>query len=186
MRVRSLQALAELPMSISAKRQLEAEFQSRKVPKPTSQHAEQPTSTLANEAKALQSQLWLLINSDDELKRFTWQQDYVGAVPHRKFELDMCIPEYAIGCELDGWSFHGKHKRDFLRDREKDYLLSIQGWQVYRLEAGLLYKDPSLALRKLREYLQIWIPRQKLLIGKQLVPQLDDSVRRSNDDDPSE
>lgn len=188
MRVPSLQALASLPMSSSAKRQLEKEFQNHQTRAARDAAGQRSRDCRpAGGARALQEQLWRLIHTDEELKCYHWKQDYVGAVPKRKYELDMCLPEFAIGCELDGWSFHGKRKEDFLRDRKKDYLLSLHGWQVYRLEAGLVYKDPSQALKNIREYLQVWLPRQKLLIEQKLVtPPLAGSDDPNNDAGPSE
>lgn len=170
MRVRNLQELSALPMQDSFKRQLEAELKAS----PTSGPRPKANVTAIAGAKAqgtsqspgheLQNQLLQLVLADDELRQHSWICDYAQAVPHRKFEVDLSIPKWCIGIELDGWLWHGKRKQDFLRDREKDYLLSMAGWQVYRIEAGLVYKDKSEAIRRIRMFLSTWLPRQRSLI----------------------
>ncbi len=53
-------------------------------------------------------------------------------IPHRKLELDIALPEYKIGIEVDGWQFHGKHLSSHFKDREKQNLLVIHGWAILR------------------------------------------------------
>jgi very-short-patch-repair endonuclease len=112
-----------------------------------------------------QRQLWNLLHVDDVCSQFSWESDFVGAVPGRKFELDIACKALKIGTEIDGWLWHGKRKQDFLRDREKDYLLMLEGWQVLRIQAGLIYKDPQEALTRVRKFLEICVPRQQLLLS---------------------
>jgi|GEM_PF-1358311 len=68
--------------------------------------------------------------------------DYVGAVPGRRFEIDITLPAYRIAIEVDGWAFHGKHKRDFHRDREKRNALVLNGWLVLAFSARDVMADP--------------------------------------------
>lgn len=110
--------------------------------------------------------LWQMLHADEACREYAWASDYVGAVPGRKFELDVACPAYRVGIEVDGWLWHGKRKQDFLRDREKDYCLMLEGWQVLRLQAGLLYKEPQEAVERARRFLDIWVPRQRLLFGE--------------------
>lgn len=58
-----------------------------------------------------------------------------NAVPGRKFEIDIAFIEKKLAVEMDGWQFHGKFLADFKRDREKDKLLTLQGWRMLRFTA---------------------------------------------------
>lgn len=49
-------------------------------------------------------------------------------IPGRRFRLDIALVPERIAIEFDGWEYHGKHHRDFLRDREKRNLLAAAGW----------------------------------------------------------
>lgn len=68
--------------------------------------------------------------------------DYVGAVPGRKFEIDIALPAWRIAIEVDGWAYHGKHKADFHRDREKRNQLVMHGWLVLAFSARDVFADP--------------------------------------------
>lgn len=50
----------------------------------------------------------------------------------RKWALDMALPRYRIGIEMDGWEFHGKYKEGFQRDREKQNDFARYGWLLLR------------------------------------------------------
>lgn len=108
-----------------------------------------------------------MVRADDELGRLGWVDDFVGAVPGRRFEIDLAIPSLKLGVETDGWQYHGRHKESFLRDRDKDYLLSVQGWVVVRVQAGLISTDPQDAMARVRRFLQAWIPRQRALLARE-------------------
>lgn len=110
-----------------------------------------------------QAQLWEMILLDEALGKYQWKSDYKGAIPGRQFELDACIPELKIGIECDGHAYHGKFKEGFLRDREKMYLLSSNGWQVLQIQAGLIASKPHEALQRVQSFVMFWEPRQRLL-----------------------
>lgn len=193
MRVRSLQELSSLPMHDHAKRQLEAQFKTSPAAHPAQRMQKTVTpnagaiASQQSEGKSqeLQDQLMMLVKADDQLRHYSWVSDYSNAVPGRKFEIDLCLPEWRLGYELDGWNFHGRRKKDFLRDREKDYLLSMAGWQIFRLQAGLLYKDKAEALRRMQAFLTTWLPRQQLLIESGHILPLHGSAHHSKGGDPS-
>lgn len=66
-----------------------------------------------------------------------------GAVPGRRYILDVAFPKARLAVEIDGWQYHGKHLDDFKRDRERDRLLVLNGWFVLRFVAGEVRKDPE-------------------------------------------
>lgn len=66
-----------------------------------------------------------------------------GAVPARKYRLDIAIPASKLAVEVDGWEWHGKHKGDFTRDRERQNLLTLHGWRILRFTAGQIRKDTT-------------------------------------------
>lgn len=78
-----------------------------------------------------------------------WQENY-RPLPDRKFELDFADPVHKLGIEVDGWQYHGKHKRGFDRDREKDRLITIAGWRVLRYTAGEIHRQVDLVLTQIK------------------------------------
>lgn len=68
--------------------------------------------------------------------------DYAGAIPGRKFELDMAFIPEKLGVEVDGWQYHGKFKSGFHRDREKRNLLLLNGWALLTFSAREVFADP--------------------------------------------
>lgn len=75
--------------------------------------------------------------------------EYKGAVPNRRFSLDIAFPELKIAIEVDGWEFHGKHKSAHLRDREKQNLLVLNGWRVLRYTAKQILGKPEQCLMEI-------------------------------------
>ena len=59
-----------------------------------------------------------------------------GVVPGRKYSLDIAFRGMKLGCELDGWEFHGRNIENFKRDRRKDRLLMLSGWRILRFFAS--------------------------------------------------
>lgn len=74
-----------------------------------------------------------------------WEMKKV--VPDRRFSIDIALPLLHIAIEVDGWQYHGKYKRDFIRDREKDRALLLAGWRVVRFTAGEIRHDCDRVLR---------------------------------------
>ena len=69
--------------------------------------------------------------------------EYKGAVPGRRFVLDVAFPEYRLAEEVDGWQYHGKRKTDFQRDRLRDRALTRQGWRVLRYFYAEIVEDAA-------------------------------------------
>ena len=57
-----------------------------------------------------------------------WEEQYVGAVPGRKYRLDFAWPERKIAVECQGMVH--RIKAQFNRDTEKICLLTLAGWRV--------------------------------------------------------
>lgn len=64
-----------------------------------------------------------------------------GAIPDRRFRLDVAFPEEKLCVEMDGWEWHGKHKNDFHKDRERQNLLTMNGWKILRFTALQVRRD---------------------------------------------
>ena len=69
--------------------------------------------------------------------------EYPGAVPGRRFRLDIAFPQKRLAVEVDGYAHHGKYLSDFKRDRERQNLLTLQGWRILRYHAGEIHKEPE-------------------------------------------
>jgi hypothetical protein len=74
-------------------------------------------------------------------RKLVWE--YPGAVPGRKFRLDIAFPEkgHLLAVEVDGWEHHGKYLSDFKRDRSRDRALVRHGWRVLRFFAEEIHND---------------------------------------------
>ena len=72
-------------------------------------------------------------------RRALWE--HRNAVPGRRFRVDIAFPRERLAVEVDGWACHGRHLSGFRRDREKDRLLVLHGWRVFRVAAGEVHRD---------------------------------------------
>lgn len=160
MRIHSIAQLKQLPINAAHKAKIE-----KAMTEATASIAGNPVSTAMARRHASgsppQEQLLALVTL--EHPDHEWVADFKGAVPRRKYELDIALPEYFLAIEVDGYAIHGRNKANFLRDRDKDYLLSLEGWGVLRIQAGLITKSPDEALERVNAFLEAWLPRQKAL-----------------------
>lgn len=99
-----------------------------------------------------QAKLWGLV-------KLAWpgisSSEHAGAIPGRKFTLDIAFVDSKTCCEVDGWQFHGKHKAGFHRDREKEKLLMLNGWKTIRFTAKEINSDGIGCLRVIEQILGI-------------------------------
>jgi very-short-patch-repair endonuclease len=95
--------------------------------------------------------LWIAVKNFDGVVR-----EHEGAVPGRKYRIDIAFPETRLAVEVDGWSFHGKHKGDFTRDRERQNLLTLNGWRILRFTAGQIRSDIGLCVEQIRTASKSW------------------------------
>lgn len=81
------------------------------------------------------------------------QNEFAGAIIGRKFKLDVAFPEQKLCVEVDGWEWHGKHKGDFQRDRERQNLLTLNGWRILRFSASNVRNDLAGCVAQVRQAL---------------------------------
>jgi very-short-patch-repair endonuclease len=82
------------------------------------------------------------------------QREYAGAVPGRRYRLDIALVEQRLAIEVDGWEWHGKHKGDFSRDRERQNQLILNGWRVLRFTAGQINRDLQDVMNTIRKAIE--------------------------------
>ena len=83
------------------------------------------------------------------------ESEFKGAVPGRRFRIDIAFPSASLAVEVDGWQHHGRHKSDFTRDRERQNLLTLNGWRILRFSAGQIHADLQACVRAVQQALQI-------------------------------
>ena len=69
------------------------------------------------------------------------EREYQGAVPGRRYRIDIALEAEKIAIEIDGWQYHGKFKSAHETDRERQNHLAVAGWLVLRFTAGQIFKD---------------------------------------------
>lgn len=72
--------------------------------------------------------------------------EYRGAVPGRRFRIDVAIPDAMIACECDGYRYH-KTLSAFINDRTRGRLLVIHGWRVLHFPVHTIFKEPDIVIR---------------------------------------
>lgn len=71
-------------------------------------------------------------------------------IPGRRFSVDVGVLGLKLCGELDGYMHHGFNKEGFKRDRIKDRLHVLEGYQIIRFFASEVLQDPV----SVREYLR--------------------------------
>jgi len=69
------------------------------------------------------------------------EREYQGAVPGRRYRIDIALEAEKIAIEIDGWQYHGKFKSAHESDRERQNHLAVAGWLILRFTAGQIFKD---------------------------------------------
>jgi hypothetical protein len=77
------------------------------------------------------------------------------AVRGRFFNVDCLWAEQRLIVELDGRAVHGT-RRAFEEDRERDRVLSVEGWRVVRVTWRQLRDEPASVATDLRSLLTAW------------------------------
>lgn len=91
-----------------------------------------PTRELPEEDKLSPPHKKLWSHAKIRLARHNPTLEYKGSVPGRKFRIDIAFPERLLAVEVDGHRSHGKHRIGFEKDREKQNLLTLNGWKILR------------------------------------------------------
>lgn len=81
--------------------------------------------------------LWMTVKAQYPLA----QREHQGAVPGRRYRIDIALEAEKIAIEIDGWQYHGKFKSAHESDRERQNHLAVAGWLVLRFTAGQIFKD---------------------------------------------
>ncbi len=58
------------------------------------------------------------------------------------YRLDFALPEKKIAFEMDGYTYHGKDRQHFNRDRRRDLDLKLAGWEVHRFDGDMIRDNP--------------------------------------------
>ena len=68
-------------------------------------------------------------------------------------ESDLRWPGHRLVVEVDSWTFHGRTRRAFDRDRARDRALLREGWRVARLTDRQIRDDPAGVVAEIRALL---------------------------------
>lgn len=66
--------------------------------------------------------------------------EFAGAVPGRKYRIDIAIPDARLGIECDGFRFH-RSLEAFKSDRRRRNDLEIHGWRILNYFPEQIFKD---------------------------------------------
>ena len=59
----------------------------------------------------------------------------------QNYRLDFALPNQKIAFEMDGYTYHGKERAHFNRDRRRDLDLKLAGWEVHRFDGDMIRDD---------------------------------------------
>lgn len=90
------------------------------------------------------------LQGDRELGCLFYFNRTVRTVRGSDFRVDLLWPEGKVIVEIDGYRFHSD-RNTFMKDRNRDYELTISGYLVLRLDHEEVYSDTELALEKIRD-----------------------------------
>lgn len=71
-------------------------------------------------------------------------------------EVDFRVRGTPVLIECDGWAYHGRERRHFERDRERDARLIAAGWVVLRFTYRAVVTRPSATAQRIREAVTQW------------------------------
>jgi very-short-patch-repair endonuclease len=72
------------------------------------------------------------------------------------FEVDFRVRETPVLIECDGWTYHGRERRHFERDRERDGRLIAAGWVVLRFTYRAIITRPSATAQRIHRAVNQW------------------------------
>lgn len=56
----------------------------------------------------------------------------------QNYRLDFALPDKKIAFEMDGYTYHGKEREHFNRDRRRDLDLKLAGWEIHRFDGDMI------------------------------------------------
>lgn len=59
----------------------------------------------------------------------------------QNYRLDFALPGKKIAFEMDGYTYHGKERGHFNRDRRRDLNLKLAGWEIHRFDGDMIRDD---------------------------------------------
>jgi very-short-patch-repair endonuclease len=81
--------------------------------------------------------------------------EYKKAIPGRRFSLDIAFISQKLCIEIDGWEFHGKYLSSFKKDREKQNLLTMQGWSILRFFPEEIFNKKTAVIQMIDKTLEM-------------------------------
>jgi hypothetical protein len=77
--------------------------------------------------------------------------EFEGAVPGRKYRIDIAFVQERLAVEIDGFQYHGKYLKDFQADRERQNLLTVNGWRILRFTNACIKKELNECLNLIQQ-----------------------------------
>lgn len=102
----------------------------------------------------IEQRLARMLGEDDELRSLFGFNRTVETVRGSKPKVDLLWAEGGLVVELDGYADHGTRSA-FLRDRQRDYELTLSGFTVLRLANDEVVQDYWKALEKIRDMVRL-------------------------------
>jgi very-short-patch-repair endonuclease len=72
------------------------------------------------------------------------------------FEVDFRVRDTPVVIECDGWAYHGRERRHFERDHERDGRLIAAGWVVLRFTYRAIITRPSATAERIHRAVHQW------------------------------
>ncbi len=72
------------------------------------------------------------------------------------YEIDFRVRDTPVLIECDGWAYHGRERRHFERDRERDAKLIGAGWIVLRFTYRAVTTHPTATAERIRTAVAQW------------------------------
>lgn len=104
----------------------------------------------------IQAKLWQAVCHMDGIVA-----EFKGAVPNRRFSLDIAFPNLKIAIEADGWQYHGKYLSAHRKDRERQNLLVLEGWSILRYTAAQINNDLDTCINEIESLIRLVEKEQK-------------------------
>lgn len=75
-------------------------------------------------------------------------------IPGRRFRIDLAFPVERLAVEVDGWQYHGKTLSGFRADRDRQNILTMDGWRFLRIPAGDVHRNLLMVIEMIEQALK--------------------------------